>query len=75
MQNLFYHHPLDTPGREKVPATSPPGAETARMETASKAEALRFEAFAKASRADDLHNELAQCQATLHELVKNRSGS
>ena len=50
-------------------------AETARMETASKAEVLRMEAFTKATRADDLHNELAQCQATLHELVKNRSGS
>ncbi len=48
-------------------------AETARIETASKAEVLRFEAFTKATRADDLHNELAQCQATLHELVRNRS--
>ena len=48
-------------------------AEAARVETATKAEVLRFEAFAKATRADDLHNELAQCQATVHELVKNRS--
>jgi hypothetical protein len=49
-------------------------AETAQVETAAKAEVLRFEAFTKATRADALHNELAQCQATLHELVKNRSG-
>ena len=49
-------------------------AETARVETASKAEALRFEAFTKATRADDLHNELAQCLEAVRDLAKNRSG-
>ena len=45
-------------------------AETARAETASRAEVLRFEAFAKASRANDLSDELGQCQTTLDKLIE-----
>ena len=45
-------------------------AETARVETASKAEMLRFEAFTKATRADALHNELATCQTNMAKLLE-----
>jgi hypothetical protein len=45
-------------------------AEAYLAEQAGKAEVLRFEAFAKASRANDLSDELGQCQATVDRLIE-----
>ncbi len=49
-------------------------AEAYLAETAGKAEVLRFEAFAKASRANDLSDELSQCQATVDKLIEKLGG-
>ncbi len=44
-------------------------AEAYLAEQAGKTDVLRIEAFAKASRANDLSDELGQCQATVDKLI------